>query len=106
MHRYISTLKFYLLDAPYAWLRYRIRCKLGMHVWYESQFFKGIAVRENCKYCAAERWITYTAEVKGWPDRWVHYPRKRRIPKKVRGLKPKTAYEKRLWKPDAKLEED
>jgi len=26
-------------------------------------------------------------------------------PRKVRGLKPKTAHEKRLWKPDAKLEE-
>ena len=27
-------------------------------------------------------------------------------PRKIRGFKPKTAHEKRLWKPDAKLEEE
>lgn len=31
----------------------------------------------------------------------------KRSPRKIRGkFKPKTAHEKRLWKPDAKLEED
>ena len=27
-------------------------------------------------------------------------------PRKIRGFKPKTAHEKRLWKPNAKLEEE
>jgi len=38
--------------------------------------------------------------------RYIPAPRRRNYPQKIRGkFKPRTAHEKRLWKPNAKLED-
>jgi hypothetical protein len=55
MNRYLSMLKFYVFELPYARFHHHLLCRFGRHAWYASMWTMGRLIQENCRYCTAER---------------------------------------------------
>ncbi len=67
MHRYLSALKHFLLESPYAWLRRQFYCRRGKHVWYISMKVNDVPVKKNCRYCPAD-FAVPPSMIEDWPD--------------------------------------